>query len=50
MQNGVVLMGATSVLALLYTHGNVEKLVVMYSIYVFLTFSLSNLGMARFWI
>ncbi|MGA2448300.1 MAG: APC family permease [Polyangiaceae bacterium] len=50
MQNGVVLMGATSVLALLYTHGNVEKLVVMYSINVFLTFSLSNLGMARFWI
>ncbi len=50
MQNGVVLMGVTSVLALLYTHGNVEKLVVMYSINVFLTFSLSNLGMARFWI
>ncbi len=50
MQNGVVLMGATSIGALLYTHGNVEKLVVMYSINVFLTFSLSNLGMARFWV
>ena len=50
MQNGVVLMGATSIGALLYTHGNVEKLVVMYSINVFLTFSLSNLGMSRFWI
>ena len=50
MQNGVLLMGATSIAALLYTHGNVEKLVVMYSINVFLTFSLSNLGMARFWI
>ena len=50
MQNGVMLMGFTSVAALLYTHGNVEKLVVMYSINVFLTFSLSNLGMAKFWI
>jgi amino acid transporter len=50
MQNGVLLMGGTSIAALLYTHGNVEKLVVMYSINVFLTFSLSNLGMTRFWI
>ncbi len=50
MQNGVMLMGVTSLAALLYTHGDVEKLVVMYSINVFLTFSLSNLGMSRFWI
>jgi amino acid transporter len=50
MQNGVLLMGFTSIAALLYTHGNVEKLVVMYSINVFLTFSASNLGMARFWV
>jgi amino acid transporter len=50
MQNGVMLMGGTSIAALVYTHGDVEKLVVMYSINVFLTFSLSNLGMARFWL
>jgi amino acid transporter len=50
MQNGVVLMGCTSIAALIYTHGNVESLVVMYSINVFVTFSLSNLGMTRFWI
>ena len=50
MQNGVLLMSLTSIAALLYTHGNVEKLLVMYSINVFLTFSLSNLGMTRFWI
>jgi amino acid transporter len=50
MQNGVMLMSITSLIALVYTHGNVEKLVVMYSINVFLTFSMSNLGMARFWI
>lgn len=49
MQNGVMLMGCTSIAALVYTHGNVEKLVVMYSINVFVTFSLSNLGMAKFW-
>jgi len=50
MQNGVMLMGCTSIAALVYTHGNVERLVVMYSINVFVTFSLSNLGMAKFWI
>ena len=50
MHNGVLLMGFTSVAALVYTGGDVEKLVVMYSINVFLTFSLSNLGMTRFWI
>ncbi len=50
MQNGVLLMGGTSIAALLYTHGDVSKLIVMYSINVFVTFSLSNLGMSRFWI
>jgi amino acid transporter len=50
MQNGVLIMGGTSVAALLYTHGDVSKLVVMYSINVFLTFSLSNFGMSRFWV
>ena len=50
MRNGVVLMAAAAAAALIYTRGNVSKLVVMYSINVFLTFSLSNLAMARFWI
>jgi amino acid transporter len=50
MQNGVMIMSGASLAALVYTHGNVESLVVMYSINVFLTFSLSNLGMATFWI
>ena len=51
MQNGVLLMSGTSICSRsLYTHGDVSKLVVMYSINVFLTFSLSNLGMSRFWI
>lgn len=50
MRNGVTLMGMAATLALVYTRGDVSKLVVMYSINVFLTFSLSNLAMSRFWI
>ncbi|MGH7963112.1 MAG: amino acid transporter, partial [Candidatus Binatia bacterium] len=34
---------------LFYTHGDVHLLVVLYSINVFLTFSLSQLGMCRHW-
>ena len=43
-QNGILLMGAASLAALLYTRGDVGQLVVMYSINVFLTFSLSMFG------
>jgi amino acid transporter len=49
-QNGVFLMGAAAMATLLYTRGNITTLVVMYSINVFLTFSLTELGMARHWI
>ncbi len=49
-QNGIVLMGAASLAALLYTRGDVRYLVVMYSINVFVTFSLSMFGMARAYI
>jgi amino acid transporter len=49
-QNGVLLMGGAAMAVLLYTRGSVDALVVMYSINVFVTFSLSNLGMSRFWI
>lgn len=44
--NGIVLMGGAALLALLYTKGDVRHIVVMYSINVFLTFSLSLLGMS----
>jgi amino acid transporter len=50
MRNGVMLMAGAALAALMYTRGAVSKLVVMYSINVFLTFSLSNIGMTRFWI
>lgn len=48
MQNGVLLIGAASLAVLFYTNGSVSALVVMYSINVFLTFSLSQFGMAKF--
>lgn len=44
-QNGILLVGGASLAALLYTKGSVQLLVVMYSINVFLTFSLSMLSM-----
>jgi hypothetical protein len=44
-QNGIMLVGGAALAALLYTHGEVAHLVVMYSINVFVTFSLSLLGM-----
>ncbi len=47
--NGILLMGGASLAALLYTLGDVRHIVVMYSINVFLTFSLSMLGMALSW-
>jgi amino acid transporter len=47
MQNGVFLMGGAALLVLFYTGGSVSALVIMYSINVFLTFSLSQFGMMR---
>jgi amino acid transporter len=48
-RNGVWFMGLASLAFLMYSHGNVKLLVVMYSINVFLTFTLSQLGMCRHW-
>jgi amino acid transporter len=50
MQNGVLLMGGAGLAMLLYTRGRVEALVVMYSINVFLTFSLTQIAMVRYWL
>ncbi|MGN6393913.1 MAG: APC family permease [Gemmatimonadales bacterium] len=47
--NGILLMGMAALAALLYTAGDVGRLVVMYSINVFLTFSLSMVSMLHFW-
>lgn len=47
--NGIFLMGFAAICALVYTEGKVERLLIMYSINVFLTFSLSMIGMCRLW-
>jgi amino acid transporter len=48
-QNGIVTMGLAAIATLIYTGGAMKLLVVMYSINVFLTFTLSQLGMVRHW-
>jgi amino acid transporter len=50
ISNGVFLMGGAAIATLLYTRGNLTALVTMYSINVFVTFSLSQLGMFRMWL
>jgi len=50
MRNGILLMGIAAIALLFYTRGSVSALVVMYSINVFVTFSLSQLGMSKFFI
>jgi amino acid transporter len=48
-QNGIISMGVAAAVVLFYTHGLVTLLVVMYSINVFLTFTLTQAGMVRHW-
>ncbi len=50
IKDGVVLMGGAAAALLLLTGGSVSALVVMYAINVFLTFSLTQLSMCRFWL
>jgi K+ transporter len=49
-KNGIFLMGAGAVAVLLYSRGKSDLLILMYSINVFLTFTLTELGMSRYWI
>ncbi len=48
-KNGILVMGITAFLILIFTNGSVKLLVVLYSINVFITFSLSQLGMVKHW-
>ncbi|MFH2108429.1 MAG: APC family permease [Chrysiogenia bacterium] len=50
MHNGILLMGGASILLLFYTRGSIHNLVTMYAINVFLTFSISQLGMSLYYI
>jgi amino acid transporter len=49
-QDGVLAMGLASFVILLGTHAKVDILVVLYAINVFITFTLSQLGMSMHWI
>jgi len=49
-KNGIWLMGIAAGATLWYTHGSVSSLLVMYAINVFVTFSLTLLGMTRHWL
>ncbi|MCU0914595.1 MAG: APC family permease [Planctomycetes bacterium] len=48
-RNGIVLMGTAALATLFYAQGDVRRIVVMYSINVFLTFSITELSMCRLW-
>ena len=48
-ENGVLLMGLSSIALVLISKGSVSFLVVLYSINVFITFTLAQLGMVRHW-
>ncbi len=48
MTNGILLMGGAALVLLIFTHGSITFLVTMYAINVFLTFSISEFGMSRF--
>ncbi len=48
-QDGVLAMGLSAILILIGTEANVDLLVVLYAINVFVTFTLSQLGMSVHW-
>ncbi|MDR3491272.1 MAG: APC family permease [Gammaproteobacteria bacterium] len=50
VQNGVIIFGLLALLLLYWSHGRVSLLVILYSINVFITFSLSLLGLCVYWI
>jgi hypothetical protein len=48
-KKGILLMGGAALVTMVLTNGSVKYLVVLYSINVFITFFLSQLGMVRHW-
>jgi len=50
IQNGLFLYGVFALVILLWCHGSVDLLVVLYSINVFITFSLSLFGLSVYWV
>ena len=50
IQNGLILFGISAIAILIWCQGKVSLLVVLYSINVFITFSLSLFGLCVYWI
>lgn len=50
VKNGILFMAVSAIITLLITDGSVHILVVLYSINVFITFSMSLLGLAIYWL
>lgn len=48
-KNGILFMGIAAFIVMLLSRGAIHVLVVLYSINVFITFVLSQLGMVRYW-
>ena len=48
-EKGILVMGIASLVMMLASNGSVDFLIVLYSINVFITFSLSQLGMVKHW-
>ncbi|MEK7297092.1 MAG: APC family permease [Planctomycetota bacterium] len=48
-KNGILFMGISALLLMVFTRGSIQVLIVLYSINVFITFTLSQLGMVRHW-
>ncbi len=46
---GILMMGGAALLTVVLTHGTVHFLIVLYSMNVFITFALSQMGMVRHW-
>ncbi len=49
-QNGILLMGAAAVALVLYSRGRISILITLYAINVFITFTMSQLGMLKLWL
>jgi amino acid transporter len=50
IQNGLILLGAAALAILFWSGGRVDLLVILYSINVFITFSLSLLSISIYWL
>ena len=50
IRDGVIMIGLVSILLMFLTKGSVGILVILYSLSVFITFSLSQIGMVLYWL